>query len=67
MTEPEKKKPYTPPTITRVVLRREQAILSGCSASQPLLGSAAGSVCVPGPASCRKSPNPTVGDNADNS
>ena len=29
MSEP--KKPYSPPQITRVVLRKEQAILSACS------------------------------------
>ncbi len=33
--KPEKKSPYHPPQITRVVLRREQAILSQCSEGAP--------------------------------
>lgn len=31
----EQKKPYSPPQITRVVLRREQVILSPCSLNPP--------------------------------
>ena len=34
MEEKTGKKPYTPPHITRIVLKREQAILSVCSAGQ---------------------------------
>ncbi len=35
MEEKKIKKPYTPPHITRVVLKREQAILSVCSSGVP--------------------------------
>jgi hypothetical protein len=58
MENESKRQPYSPPQITRVVLRPEQAILSQCSVgqgldSQDILG------CVTG---CKDAADP--GDNA---
>ena len=55
MEEKTGKKPYTPPHITRIVLKREQAILSVCSSGAPANVPAGGPFrCTPG--GCTKTP-----------
>ena len=50
----EQKKPYTSPRITRVVLRKEQAILSACSTSATTLTDNGGTNCIGGEGNCSK-------------
>ncbi len=57
MEEKKIRKPYTLPHITRVVLKREQAILSICSSSAPMVNAPSGTVCTAG---CTKTPCPSA-------
>ena len=61
------KLPYHPPRITRIVLRRDQAILSACSTGKGDNLNSSGSQCV-GSGGCGKV-NPAAGmeDNSDSS
>ena len=59
----EARKPYVPPKISRVVLRREQAVLSVCSASASTNGNSSTTSCISSaPPGCKKAAVP--GDSA---
>ena len=49
------KLPYHPPTVTRIILRQEQAILSVCSSLQHFADESTGTNCQV--AACAKSPS----------